>query len=47
MNHGKMLSRKCIKTDTDKKPLKDQYIVYSIVTKDNLVLKYIALITNS
>lgn len=30
-----------------KKPLKDQYIVYSIVTKDNLVLKYIALITNS
>lgn len=43
-----MLSRKCIKTGTDrKKTLKDQYIVYSKVSKANLVLKHIALITNS
>lgn len=32
-----MLSRKCIKTGTDrKKTLKDQYIVYSKVSKANL-----------
>lgn len=47
MYHGKILSRKCIKTDTDRKNSKNKYIVYSKVSKANLVLKHIILITNS